>query len=223
MYRETEKYYIYIYIHIMYIYLVGPGNSLDASVPFPLFTFPLRFRYVSGTFSSTFPLRFHWASACQTGIAQKLAQHLCVCFGHGRPSKSQAKPVLAKWFRLLLSTRSRVRAPRSTFSERARRYAANYKGSGRQMRRGRKGRTNPNAPQRFHRVSVNVSFRVSATFPQRFRQRFRRVSVNISVNVSINVSVTLPLGRCVPDGNYPETLPMFPGPTKYIYIYIYIY
>ena len=57
----------------------------------------------------------------------------------------------------------------------------------------------------------------------RFRQRFRHVSVNVSVNVS----VTFPLGRCAPNGNYPGTLPAFPGPTKYIcmciYIYIYIY
>ena len=58
------------------------------------------------------------------------------------------------------------------------------------------------------RMCFNVSVTFPSRFPLRFRQRFRHVSVN--------VSVTFPLGRCAPDGNYLETLPAFPGPTKYL-------
>ena len=117
------------------------------------------------------------------------------CFGKVVPTSS-------------LNLRSRVRTPWSTFSERARRYIVDSSGSERQMRRGPKGRISSDVfLQRLHHVSANVSDTFQSTFPpQRFRQRFRRVSVS--------VSVALPLGRCVPDGNYPETLPTFPGPTK---------
>ena len=234
--------YIYIYIYIytyahVYMCLVGPGNSLDVSVTFPSFTFPLRFhhvsvtfpsafplrvRHVSGALQSTFPLRFRWASACQTGIAQKLAQHMfAICFWPRAAEQIPSKTRFGK----VVPTSPVNTFSQSTFLEGARRCIANDHGPERQMRREPKGRINSSERQRFHHVSISIF----ATFPQRFRQRFRRISVN--------VCVSFPLGRCVPDGNYPKTLPTFPGPTKYmcmcicvcvhvcvhIYIYIYIY
>ena len=206
------------------MYLVGPGNSLDVSVTFPSFTFPLRFRNVSVSVSVTFPSPFRRAS-----VNVSVAFPLGKCLPEGNSPNTHAPYSCVFWPRAALqipsktcfgkvvptsslNLRSRLRTPRSTFSGRARRYLADSDGSERQMRRGPKGRINSNVLQRFHHVSVNVSATFPSTFPQRFRQRFQRVSVN--------VSVVFPLGKCVPDGNYPETLPTFPG---YIYIYIYMY
>jgi len=55
-----------------------------------------------------------------------------------------------------------------------------------------------------------------STFPLRFRLRLRQCFGHDSV--SANVFVTFPLHRSVPDGNYPETPPTFPGPTKVMYL-----
>ena len=113
MYREREK-EIWLPTCVQ-IYLVGPGNSLDVSVAFPSFTFPSRFLYVSVSVSVTFPsrfrrvsvafpfafpLRFCWASARPTGTTQQRVGAI-EC---GRPSKSQAGPVLVHWPRPRLAT-----------------------------------------------------------------------------------------------------------------------
>ena len=47
---------------------------------------------------------------------------------------------------------------------------------------------------------------VSVTFPLRFRQRFRHVSVTFPSRfrcVSVRVSAALPLGKRLPEGDYP--------------------
>ena len=204
------------------MYSVGPGNSLDVSVPWELsgrfryvsviyvsVTFPSRLRYVSVSVSIMIPSRFRRASinvsvgfplgkCWPDGNSPKCrATHLCVFW----PQAAEHIPSETRFGKVVptssLNLWSRARTPRSTFSGRARRCIANSNGSERQMRRGPKGRINSNVHQRFHHVSVNVSVKFPSTFPRRFRQRVRRVS--------INASVAFPLGRCVPDGNYPET------------------
>ena len=191
--EQQRLWYIYIYI---YIYS-GPwklsGRFRCVSVIHVSITF-----HVSGAFPSTFPLCFRWASACQTGTTQKLAKHMFVFFGHGRPSKSQANPFW-QWFRPRLSTCGLGKVLADILQIAA--------WSERQMRREPRGRINPSALH-IHHVSAHVSV---------------NVSVNISGASPPTFPLTFPLGRRVPDGNYPETLPTFPGPTKYIYIYIYIY
>ena len=229
---------MYIYIYIIIYNLVGPGNSLDVSETFPSFTFPsrflrvsaafqsafpLRFRHASGAFPSTFPLRFRWASACQTEVTQKLAQHIFVFLATGGRANPEQSPFWQSGSDLVSQPAlSASDPPADVFGNELADVLETENGRERQMPREPKGRTNPRALQPFRRINSRAlkrSHHVSATFPptlpQRLRQRFRRVSVN--------VSVAFPLGRCVPDGNYPETLPAFPGPTKCVYIYIYIY
>ena len=227
--------YIYTYVHIsfslslyiyIYLYTCFPGNSLDVSVAFPSFTFPLRFCHVSVAFPSAFPSRFRRISVTFSSTPplrkcppdgnypQTLATFLCFLMrAAGQiPSQTRLGTVVPT---SSLNLRSRVRSLGSTLSGRVRRYAANGNRSVRQMRCGPRGRTDPIVFRLFRGVSANVSATFPSIFPWRFRQRFRCVSVN--------VSVAFPLGRCVPDGNYPETLPAFPGPTKHICVYVYLY
>ena len=248
--------YIYIYIYmpwelsgrfryvsVVHVSVAFPPRfchvSVNVSVAFPVrfrcvsgafpaafpSAFPLRFRRVSGAFPSAFPLRFFPLGKCLLdGHYPKNSRGifvLCLLATGGRAHPKQN----LFWHSgsdLVSQPAASGSHPWSTFVESALRHAAESSDSERQMRREPEGRTNPGVLRRFPRVSVNVSVRVSATFPstfpERFRQRFRYASV------------TFPLGRRVPDGNYPETLPTFLGPTKlylciymYIYIYIYIY
>ena len=220
--------YIYIYINVYNVYLVSPGNSLDVSVAFPSFAFPsFSFRRVSVPFPSAFPLRFRcvsvafplrfrshfrcaqfrWASARPTETTQQPSQHLG-SVERGRPSKSHARPVVAQWFRPRLATCGLGFGPGCRSFRSA---SADMPPIAASLRA--RCDAGPEVAR------TQMCFNISGRFPSRFRRRFRYVSVN--------VSVAFPLGRRVPDGSYPETLPAFPGPTKYkytsIYIYIYIY
>ena len=240
MYIHTYTYmytyvcvYIYIYTHV---YLVGPGNSLDVSA-----AFPLRFHHVSINVSATFPSCFPCVSVRASAALplgrrlpdgnypKKLAPHWLrsqTCFGAVAPTSSR-------------NLRSRVRSQGSTFSGASSDMLPISASLGFRCDVGPKAALTRMCFNVFAAASDNLRFALGSrcfkcvvcfnvsvtfpsTFPSRFHQRFRHVSVNFRY-ASVIVSVTFPLGRCVPDGNYPETLPAFPEPTKHIYIYIYMY
>ena len=142
--------YIYIYIYISLYTLSGPWKLSGRFVAFPSFTFPLRFRHVSNQrfryVSVVFPLRFR-------------SRFRCASIGHAlaRQKLKKNRPTLAPKPNLFWRSGSDlVSQPAISGSipgvyvfRCVLRYAANIGEPGFQMRRGPKGRTDPNVFQRF--------------------------------------------------------------------------
>ena len=142
------------------MYLVGPGNSLGVSVALPSFTFPLRFRHCFHYVSLAFPSRFRCVSVRVSaalllgkrlpgGNDPKNSPSMAVLLGAGGRADPKPKLFWHSGSDLVLYYAVSGSIPGVDVFWRVLQYSASSAESGPQMRRGPKGRTDPNVFQRF--------------------------------------------------------------------------